>query len=275
MRLVTDEPRPQPPSRFSHVTAGLAGGLITLAAVVVLALTGAFGGSGGAPNAQPTTVAAGPPVEDIYDRTRRSVAFVRATGGGPNRTPFGGGPTGAAESTGSGFLVDRDGHVVASAHVVEGAKAVTVQFSAGRPIAATVTGTDRATDLALLQIDPAAGRSRQLKLSDSQDLKVGDPVVAVGNPFGLTRTASAGIVSALARRIPGRGGVNVDNVIQLDFSISAADSGGPLLNRDGDVVGVTSLISPVAGGGPISFAIPADRAKQVIDRLRGAGSASR
>jgi S1-C subfamily serine protease len=249
------------------VTAGLAGGLITVAAVVVLALTGAFRGE----PARDTGARARPDdalaVERLYERTRRSVAFVRATGGGAARSPFGGRRPRGSAATASGFLLDRDGTIVTSAHVVAGARAVTVQFNAGRPLPARLVGTDPATDLAVLRIDRAGAGTAPLRLAESDDLQAGQPVLALANPFGLSRTASPGVISAVQRRIPVAGEPPLDDVLQTDAAVSPRGCGGPLLDRRGRVIGVVSLVSPVAGEEPIAFAVPSDTVRRVVRRL--------
>jgi serine protease Do len=172
---------------------------------------------------------------------------------------------------GSGFVITADGYVVTNNHVVENAKAVQVTFHDGAEYDATVVGTDPKTDLALLKIKSDKSFPA-VKLAD-QEAKVGDWVMAVGNPFGLGGTVTAGIVSARGRDI---GNGPYDDFIQIDASINKGNSGGPSFNLNGDVVGVNSAIfSPSGGSVGIGFAIPAAMVKEVVDSLKSDGAVTR
>jgi len=186
-------------------------------------------------------------------------------------SPFGG-PQGQGTATGSGFVVGEDGTIVTNAHVVEGADSVTVRFDEkGDRIDAKVRGRDPSSDLAVLQIDPKKVDLQPLPLGDSDQVNVGDPAVAIGNPFGLSRTVTTGIVSAKQRQIEAPNGFQISNVIQTDASINPGNSGGPLLDAAGRVIGINSQIATGSGGGGsvgIGFAVPVNTAKKLLPRLR-------
>jgi S1-C subfamily serine protease len=176
------------------------------------------------------------------------------------------------QSLGSGFVVDKAGHIVTNYHVIEGAKQVRVSFSNGASMKATVQGSDPSSDLAVLKIDASSRALTPLPLGNSDAMEVGDPVVAIGNPFGLDRTVTAGIVSAIQRAITAPNGYTIDHVIQTDAAINHGNSGGPLLNRRGEVIGVNSQIETGdngASGGNVGvgFAIPSNTVKTVVAQL--------
>jgi serine protease Do len=176
-------------------------------------------------------------------------------------------------SLGSGFLVSADGMIVTNNHVVEHADEILVKLSGSdHQYKAKVLGTDPKTDVALVKIEPK-GDIPVLKLGDSANLRVGDWVVAIGNPFGLEHTVTAGIVSAKGRAI-GQG--PYDDFIQTDASINPGNSGGPLLNLQGDVIGINSSIFSESGGNMgIGFAIPSNLAKSIVEQLRTQGKVVR
>ena len=156
-------------------------------------------------------------------------------------------------------MVDKDGHIVTNYHVVQGASRVEVSFSNQDTVKATIVGTDPSTDLALLKVDVAAKALTPLSLANSDAVQVGDPVVAIGNPFGLERTVTAGIVSALQREVRAPNNYTIDHVIQTDAPINSGNSGGPLIDAQGRVIGVNSQIETANGGGGnvgIGFAVP-------------------
>jgi S1-C subfamily serine protease len=208
---------------------------------------------------------AGKKISDIYEGARHGVVQVTSTSVVSNNF-FG---AQEQQAQGSGFVIDKDGHVVTNYHVVEGAKKVQVSFSDEEQMSATVVGTDPSTDIAVLKIQGAMSRSlTPLTLGDSNQVKVGDAVVAIGNPFGLERTVTAGIVSALQRQIRAPNGFQIDEVIQTDAAINHGNSGGPLLNANGDVIGVNAQIETESGGNVgIGFAIPIDTVKDVAGQL--------
>src|SRR3954464_945566 len=179
---------------------------------------------------------------------------------------------GRGQSTGTGFLIDREGTVVTNAHVVGSAGSAEVRFGdAGRTLDAPILGRDASSDLAVLRVDPSdAGVLHPLALADSSRVRIGDNVVAIGNPFGLDRTATAGIVSGLGRHIQAPNGFDIDEVIQTDAPINPGNSGGPLIDARGRVIGVNSQIETGGGGGGnvgIGFAVPSNAVRDVVPRL--------
>ena len=215
-------------------------------------------------------------VNQIYQRDGDGVGFITAENvTEQSSSPFGGSQSGTA--TGSGFLIDTDGHMVTNNHVIEGASKVTVTLgTSDTTYDAEVVGTDPSTDLALLKVDAPQDQMKPLKLGDSDSAEVGDPVVAIGNPFGLDRTVTTGIVSALQREIQSLTDYQISNVIQTDAAINPGNSGGPLINSDGEVIGVNSQIatggSSSEGNVGIGFAIPVNTVKDVVDQLMNGGS---
>ena len=179
-------------------------------------------------------------------------------------------PQRRSRSLGSGFLISADGYILTNNHVVEKADKISVKLQNGeKTIQAKVIGTDPETDLALIKIDN--GKSLPfLKLGDSAKMRVGDWVVAIGNPFGLAHTVTAGIISAKGRII---GAGPYDDFIQTDASINPGNSGGPLINLEGEVIGINTAI--VASGQGIGFAVPSNIAKEVVEQLKNKGKVRR
>ena len=176
------------------------------------------------------------------------------------------------QSLGSGFVIDSSGIIVTNNHVIEGADEITVNFADGEKLEATLIGTDEKTDLAVLQVQPEEPLEA-LPFGDSESLRVGDWVMAIGNPFGLGGTVTLGIVSARNRDINSG---PYDNFIQTDASINRGNSGGPLFNLDGEVIGInTAIISPTGGSIGIGFAVPSSTAINVISQLREFGETRR
>lgn len=190
--------------------------------------------------------------------------------------------TGAAEeqrALGSGFVIDKAGHIVTNYHVVQNAQEIRVSFS-GRDdsVAATVVGTDPSSDIAVLAVDLPAMALTPLPLGDSDGVEVGDPVVAIGNPFGLDRTVTSGIVSAIQREIVSPNGFPIDHVIQTDAAINHGNSGGPLLDGNGEVIGVNSQIETggyAEGNVGVGFAVPINTVKEVASQLIETGKVER
>ena len=178
------------------------------------------------------------------------------------------------QSLGSGFVVSQDGIIITNNHVIEGADEITANFNDGSKLKAEIIGRDPKTDLAVLKVNPEPGKPlKVVKLGDSAALRVGDWVMAIGNPFGLGGTVTVGIVSALNRDINSG---PYDNFLQTDASINRGNSGGPLFNMDGEVIGInTAIISPSGGSIGIGFAIPSNNADDVIDQLREFGETRR
>jgi len=177
------------------------------------------------------------------------------------------------EGTGSGFIYDRDGHIVTNNHVVEGADELEVVFADGTQKRVTVVGADAYNDLAVLKVDGlGAAQLKPLVLGTAQTLKVGMRVIAIGNPFGLDRTLTTGVISALGRTVERSDQDAIGEVIQTDAAINPGNSGGPLLNLRGEVVGVnTSIKSPTGGSVGIGFAVPAATVKRVVSALVASG----
>jgi serine protease Do len=175
-------------------------------------------------------------------------------------------------SLGSGFVIDKDGFILTNNHVVENADEILVKLSDGKELKAKVVGRDPKTDLALIEIDGSNGL-RAVPIGNSGDLRVGDWVLAIGNPFGLDNTVTAGIVSAIGRKIDHG---PYDNFIQTDAAINPGNSGGPLLNTRGEVVGINSAIFSRSGGNiGIGFAIPIDLAMEIVPQLKAKGRVTR
>ncbi|MBJ7328650.1 MAG: trypsin-like peptidase domain-containing protein [Solirubrobacteraceae bacterium] len=216
---------------------------------------------------------------EIYERDAPGVVLIRAQVVQRDTSPFDlFGADEQNESTGTGFVIDRDGTVLTNAHVVEGAVRVSVQLEDDRLVDGRVIGKDLSTDLALVKVGKDAGKLIPLKLGVSKDVQVGDPTVAIGNPFGLERTLTTGVVSALQREIKGLDNFTIENVIQTDAPINPGNSGGPLIDAAGRVIGVNSQIQTSQGGTGsvgIGFAVPIDTAKEVIPQLKAKGRVDR
>jgi S1-C subfamily serine protease len=212
---------------------------------------------------------------EIYERDARGVVFVSAKVVETTQSPFDLFPTEESGSqTGSGFVIRSNGTILTNAHVIDGAVKITVEFADGRTVPATVIGKDPDDDLALLKVDPAGERLDVLPLGNSATVEVGDPTVAIGNPFDLQRTLTTGVVSALQRSISAPNGFTVGNVIQTDAPINPGNSGGPLINAEGQVIGINSQIQTADGSDGnvgIGFAIPINTAKFVIPQLESSG----
>jgi S1-C subfamily serine protease len=170
---------------------------------------------------------------------------------------------------GSGFVVDSRGDIVTNDHVVQGATDVRVGFSGGATYPATIVGADPSTDLAVIRVRAPASALRPLALADSGNVEVGDPVYAIGNPFGLDRTMTAGIVSATGRDISAPNGLGIPNAIQTDAPINHGNSGGPLLDAEGRVVGINDQIESggTDGNVGVGFSIASNTAKAVVPQL--------
>ena len=187
--------------------------------------------------------------------------------------PFFGNPFGAAQTQralGSGFVLDKVGHIVTNFHVVRGATAIQVSFSNNERFKAKLIGVDPSTDIAVLHVEVKARALKALPLGNSDGVRVGDQVIAIGNPFGLDRSVTAGIVSAVQRRIESPNRLSISHVIQTDAALNHGNSGGPLLNAQGEVVGVNAQIETGGasqGNVGIGFAIPINTVKDVVAEL--------
>jgi S1-C subfamily serine protease len=219
-------------------------------------------------------------VAEIYRRSGPGVVQITSTSpGAPGTDVFGNVVPGQAQrGLGSGFVIDKEGHIVTNFHVVDGAAEIEVSFSNQDTVEAKVVGTDPSTDLALLEVDVDAKALTPLSLADSDAVEVGDPVVAIGNPFGLERTVTAGIVSALQREVRAPNNFTIDHVIQTDAPINSGNSGGPLIDAEGRVIGVNSQIETANGSGGnvgIGFAVPSNTVKSVVAQLLENGRVDR
>jgi S1-C subfamily serine protease len=259
---------------------------------VVVALVAAFGGLNGSSKTVTTVQAAAPIApsnashqtsgltpHDIYVRDAPGVAFVTSTIVQKSESSlnlFGGGETEKqGEATGSGIVIDANGTILTNYHVVENAIKVTVSFEKGKSVEAKVVGKDPSNDLAVLKISTDGLTLHPLTLGDSSTAQVGDPVLAIGNPFDLERTLTTGVISALQRQITAPNGFTIDNVLQTDAPINPGNSGGPLLNEAGEVIGINSQIETGGSGDGsvgIGFAVPINTAKSEISELEKGGT---
>jgi putative serine protease PepD len=276
-------PRERPPRRsrlvaLMLVCALLGGGASTaiLAAAgaigngnstttTVLQSSGSSSGSGGGLNAGALYASASPGVVDI---TSKGVSSSRGNSQG---SPFGA-PQQQPQSTatGTGFVVDGQGHIVTAAHVVDGASSITVKFSDGTARKATVTGKDDATDVAVLKVDASGLNLHPLALASSASLDVGQNVAAIGDPFGYARSISTGIVSGVDRTISAPNGFTVAHAVQTDAALNPGNSGGPLLNAKGEVVGIVDQIATNGNAeqsSGVGFAVPVDLVKSQLTTL--------
>jgi putative serine protease PepD len=209
-------------------------------------------------------------ISAIYKSTYKSVVEVTVSSAASD-TPFGNG--GTQQAQGSGFVYDTDGHVITNQHVVDGAESVSVKFADGKTYSAKVVGADPSTDLAVIDVDAPASALKPLELADSSAVEVGDGVIAIGSPFGLEQTVTTGIVSALHRQITSPNNFSIDDAIQTDAAINHGNSGGPLLDMNGDVIGVNSQIESDSGGNDgVGFAVPSDTISRIVGALIDDGS---
>jgi len=292
------QPEPDKPQKKgffrSPFGSALLGGLVVAVVGAVLLLTGAVKSKGGGTTTVERTMSApvastdsggsegeGNTVDEIYKADGDGVAFIEssipAEESAESFNPFGEQESrGGGTATGSGIVIDDKGHILTNNHVIEGADKIEVKIGeSDHEYTAEVVGTDPASDLALIKVEAPTKELDPLTLGDSSAMEVGDPVVAIGNPFGLDRTVTSGIVSALQRQIQAPNGFSIDNVIQTDAAINPGNSGGPLINGNGEVIGINSQIE--TGGGNdgnvgIGFAIPINTAKEVIHELETKGS---
>ena len=268
------------------VSALLGGGVV----VAVLAVAGDLGETkktivttveAAAPatpsNASQRTLGLSP--HEAYVRDAPGVAFVTSTIVQKTESPFnifGEESERQGTATGSGIVIDANGTILTNYHVIENAIKVTVSFEKGESVEAQVVGKDPSNDLAILHVSPDGLKLHPLKLGNSSAVEVGDPVYAIGNPFDLERTLTTGVISALQRRITAPNGFEIDNVLQTDAPINPGNSGGPLLNVNGEVIGINSQIETGGGGSDgsvgIGFSIPINTAKAKISQLEKGGT---
>jgi putative serine protease PepD len=243
----------------SLLVAAVLGGLVAVG-------VGALLDSGGEPAAATVTTtggsspaAGGLSAGDIYRRAASAVVEIRT-----------------GNASGTGFVLDAEGHVVTNEHVVDNAQTVEVAFAEGGKEQGRVIASDSSTDLAVLQVDLAGHDVDPLQLDSSANVKVGDDVYAIGNPFGLERSFTAGIVSAVNRQIQAPNGFTIDDAIQTDAPVNQGNSGGPLLDAAGNVIGVVSQIASETGGNVgIGYAVPSDTVRSIVDGLLRDGEIQR
>jgi putative serine protease PepD len=259
-------------SRLSNVFFTFLGAAAVGLVVAVLAVAGVFDPGERVvrevPGPTTTTAVSDSPstsagsVSEIYAKASPAVAFIRA-----------------GDGSGSGFLMDAQGHVVTNEHVVENSDTYTVRFGEeGDPLDAELIGKDPSTDLAVLQVDPKkiSGETKPLSLADSSSLRPGDTAIAIGSPFGLSGTVTTGIISALDRDIDAPNGFNISGVLQTDAAINPGNSGGPLLDAAGRVIGVNSQIASSARqSSGVGFAVPVNTVKEIVPQLIEGGDIER
>jgi S1-C subfamily serine protease len=274
-------------SSRNYLLSGIAGGLVVLGLGAILLATGVLDNGKTTQVVRETSVAvpsnvesgssksssSTPSVEEIYKSDGPGVAFIQAKVTQQSNSPFGDSEQGTA--TGSGFVIDEKGDILTNAHVVEGASQIAVRFGDSNLIKATLVGRDPSTDLALIHVNPKAVELHPLTLGDSSKVTVGDPAIAIGNPFGFDRTVTTGIISALQRQIQAPNGFTINNVLQTDAAINPGNSGGPLLDAAGEVIGINSQIATggsSSGNVGIGFAVPINTAKAAIPQLEKSGT---
>jgi S1-C subfamily serine protease len=281
------DPTHQPPAARGGSSAGLSfvsaiiGGAIVAAIIAALIATGVIGGKetvvqgGGVAATTANSTGDAKTVGAIYKEASPAVVSIQANISSGGQDSFGQQQEGTA--TGTGFVISEDGYIVTNDHVVDGHQGdVKVTFSDDKSVSGKVIGQDPSNDVAVIKVDKDDHELTTLPLGDSAKVAVGDPAVAIGNPFGLNQTVTTGIVSALQRTITAPNNFSIDNVIQTDAAINPGNSGGPLLNAVGEVIGVNSQIATSGSGGSggnvgIGFAVPVNTIKRIIPQLEKNG----
>jgi S1-C subfamily serine protease len=217
--------------------------------------------------AQPTSLVTGLDPSALYKAAAPGVVEIRVTGS--NGRAFG--PS-EVSGVGSGFVLDTNGNIVTNAHVVDGASSLTVRFADGSEVKGTVVGSDPSTDVAVVNVDVPSSKLHPLSLGSSASVTPGEAVVAIGSPFGLEETITAGIVSAVGRTIQAPDGTPIDGAIQTDAALNGGNSGGPLLDSAGKVIGVNAQIESQTGNNNgVGFAIPMDLVRTIASQLIASG----
>jgi putative serine protease PepD len=274
---VNESPTPEPRKTFPRA----------LVAAVAIAAVGAGAGVGAyavvdsshssSPSAAP--IVAGSTVSPValknsaslislYKKTAPGVVDITVTEGASNQSFGFGQSSSSSKAEGTGFVLDTKGDIVTNEHVVDGATSIVVKFQNGKTTKASLVGSDKDNDLAVIKVDPSASSLTPLSLGDSNGVQTGESVFAIGSPFGLTESLSAGIVSATGRQIQSPGNTEIANAIQTDAAINHGNSGGPLLNASGDVIGITAQIESSSDGNEgVGFAIPINTVKKVTASL--------
>ena len=276
-------------SRANVSRAAALGAVSVLGALIALggvALSGELGGgTTTVVRTSPSLTAAAPVADDgrltvseIYARAAPGVVQITSTAAAPDNPSFEQ-QAEPRQALGSGFVIDKTGHIVTNYHVIEGADRIEVSFSNQDTLSASIVGSDPSTDIAVLRVESSSRGLAPLAFGNSDAVRVGDPVVAIGNPFGLRRTATAGIVSAVQERtLTAPNGYPIDHVIQTDAQINSGNSGGPLLSARGEVIGVNSQIARTDGSTGsigIGFAVPSNTVKEVVAQLTATGRVDR
>jgi S1-C subfamily serine protease len=200
---------------------------------------------------------------EVYRTTAPGVVFITSTTFSRDFFDYG-----ERQGTGSGSVIDEQGHILTNYHVIEGAQKLTVNFGGDKTFPAKEVGRDPDTDLAVIQVEAPRELLRVVPLGDSDKLIVGQKVLAIGNPFGLDRTLTTGVISGLQRPIEARNGRQIEGAIQTDASINPGNSGGPLLDTQGRMIGINSqILSPAGGSVGVGFAVPVNIAKRVVPEL--------
>jgi putative serine protease PepD len=216
-------------------------------------------------NTQPVVAGSALSVNEIYQRAYKGEVDIKLTTSATN-SAFGGTETGSAE--GSGIVYDTNGDIVTNEHVIADSTSITVTFWNGQTYKAHVVGSDTSTDLAVIKVSAPKSLLQPLTFADSNAVEIGDGVVAIGSPYGLAGSVTSGIVSALHRSISSPNNFTIDNAIQTDAPINHGNSGGPLLNTLGQVIGIDAQIESQSGASDgVGFAIPSDTVRSVASRL--------
>jgi putative serine protease PepD len=216
-------------------------------------------------------------VNEIVRSTKDGVVDIKVRSGGSSSpdnfgSPGNNGGSQQSQAEGSGFVIDDDGHIATNQHVVDGATSIEVTFANGHTAGAKVVGTDASTDVAVIRVDAPKSELHPLTLADSTQVQVGDGVVAIGSPFGLEGSVTTGIVSALGRTIKAPNDFTISGSIQTDAAINHGNSGGPLLNSAGQVIGINAQIESDSGGNDgVGFAIPSSTVRRVAQQLVSGG----
>lgn len=209
---------------------------------------------------------------EVYKTISPGVAFINTTSYSQDMW----GDVQEGKGNGSGSVIDTNGHILTNYHVIEKAQKLTVSFGGDKVYPAKVVGGDPDTDLAVIKIEPPAGGLTVVPMGDSNNLVVGQKVLAIGNPFGLDRTLTTGVISGLQRPIRARNNRPIDAAIQTDASINPGNSGGPLLDKYGRMIGINSqILSPAGGSVGVGFAVPVNTAKRIIPQLIQNGAVNR
>jgi len=276
----------EPPRRFSRAVTGTAAVALVAAVIGGGAVAVVDKTTQDAPVVQRVTTPAVTPVSTVSSGGTTAIDFskvyasrrsglVSITSTVPDSQSQGtpGGQGGTATAGGSGVIIDEQGHVLTNEHVVDGASKVQVELASGTTVTAKVVGSDKSTDVALLDVDVPASQLDPVPLGDSSKIAVGQPVLAIGDPFGYQASASAGIVSGLDRSIQAPNGFTITGAIQTDAAVNHGNSGGALLNAEGELIGITSQIadSGVNANVGVAFAVPVNTAKTVVASIEKSG----